>query len=295
MHGAIWVADAGAGTVTAYDARTLAVTGAQDVPGAGALCAWRGDVLCATQAEECIVRLDGASMEIVQRMPVGPGIRAIRAAPDERTLYALSSDADSLMMIDGTTGALLMLTDAGVQPRDLALDGSGQLIAVAGGAACCVYVLRADTLAPVLRIPVEGVAVGVAFAPDALWVLCAVGQEELGTSVLRVRVGDGHIERRLDMEGMPGGLIASPDDGVLIGLLDGMAYVAKHAKRVGWRIALDGALPDVAARHGKQVLWSDGLGGRVWLLDLARGKMRVCLPDLVEPSGVLLTLHASPV
>ncbi len=288
MHGAVWVADAGAGTVTAYDARTLAEIASQDVPGAGALCGWQGDVLCATQGEDSIVRLDGTTLGIVQRMAVGPGIRAIRAAPDERTLYALSSDADSLMMIDGVTGALMMLTDAGVQPRDLAMDTTGQLLAVAGGAACCVYVLRADTLAPVSCIQVEGVAVGVAFAVDALWVLCAIGQEELATSLLRVRVGDGHIERRLDMEGMPGGLIALPDDGVLIGLLDGMAYVAKHAKRVGWRIALEGALPDTAVRYGKQVLWSDGLGGHVWLLDLARGKMRVCLPDLVEPSGILL-------
>jgi hypothetical protein len=274
--------------LTAYDARTLRPIARRAVEGAGALCAWGGDVMCAAEGEGGILRLDGNTLAVRQRLPAGPGIRALRVGADGLCLYALAGDADSVLLLDGESGAPQVLARVGVQPRNMALDSVGNTLAVAGGADCCVYLLRGDTLATLARIDVDGVAVSVAFAPGALWVLCAVGQEDLATSLLRVQPGSGKIERRLDMEGMPGGLLALPDAGVVVGLLDGMAYVARHAKRVGWRVALDGALPDSAAHAGRHVFWADGLGGCVWALDWPSARMRPCLQALQEPVAVLL-------
>ncbi|MCL2544528.1 MAG: hypothetical protein FWE77_01270 [Clostridia bacterium] len=282
------VSDAGNGTLTAYDARTLAPLVSRDMPGAGALCAWRGAVLCADSAEGCVRALDAGTLETLRSVPAGPGIRALRPGVDGASLYALAGDADSLLKLDIAGNTLEMLARVGVQPRDLAMDPSGRLLAVAGGASCCVHLLRSDTLAPTATVDVGGIAVGVCFGPGALWALCAVGQEEMSSCLMRVRAGNWRIERTLHMEGMPGGLIGLPDEGVLIGLLDGVVYVAKHGKRAAWRIPLEGALPDMAARSGARVYWSDALGSRIWTVHSASAYARPCELDVEEPSGILL-------
>lgn len=284
----LWVADAGASTLSAYDLRTSEKTAACDMPGAGALCSWRGAVLCAAMDDACVWELDAQSLEIRRNIPAGPGIRVLRPGMDGVSVYALAGDADSLLKLDMASGTMEMLTRVGVQPRDVAVEPSGRWIAVAGGAACCVYILRSDTLAPQATIDVDGIAVGVCFLPGALWVLCAVGQEEMGSRLVRMRTGTWRTERTLEMEGMPGGLIGLPDEGVLLGLLDGVAYVAKHGKRVAWRIPLEGALPDIAARQGACVFWSDALGSRIWTVHAASAIARACDIEVEEPSGILV-------
>lgn len=282
------VSDAGNGTLTAYDARTLAPLAVCRFEGAGALCAWRGKVLCADGSESCVRVLDADTLETLRRIPAGPGIRVLRPGMDGTSLYALAGDADSLLKLDVPDGTLQMLTRVGVQPRDLAMDPSGRLLAVAGGASGCVHILRGGTLALVATIDVDGIAVGVCFGPGVLWVLCAVGQEEISSCLVRVRAGNWRIERKLPMEGMPGGLIGLPDEGVLIGLLDGVLYVAKHGKRAAWRIPMEGALPDMAVRCGAQVYWADALGGRIWTVHSASAYAQPCELEVEEPGGILL-------
>jgi len=282
------VSDVGNGTLTAYDAQTLAPLATQDIPGAGALCPWHGAVLCADSADDCVRVLDADTLRTQRVLPAGPGIRALRPGMDGASLYALASDADSLLKLDVTDGSLQMLARVGVQPRDMALDASGRLLAVAGGASCCVHILRSDTLAPAATIDVDGIAVGVCFGPGALWALCAVGQEEMSSCLMRVRIGNWRTERVLRLEGMPGGLIGLPDEGVLIGLLDGVLYVAKHGKRAAWRIPLEGALPDTAARSGARVYWCDALGSRIWTVHSASAYAQPCQLATEEPSGILL-------
>jgi len=282
------VSDAGNGTLAAYDARTLAPLASCLIPGAGALCAWRGAVLCADGAENCVRVLDAGTLETLRRIPAGPGIRTLLPGMDGASLYALAGDADSLLKLDATDGTLQLLARVGVQPRDLAMDASGRMLAVAGGASCCVHILRGDTLAAIATIDVDGIAVGVCFGPGTLWVLCAAGQEEMSSCLMRVRTGNWRIERVLRMEGMPGGLIGLPDEGALIGLLDGVLYVGKHGKRAAWRIPLEGALPDIAVRSGARVYWSDALGSRIWTVHSASAYAQPCDIEAEEPSGILL-------
>jgi len=282
------VSDVGNGTLTAYDALTLAPLASRDMPGAGALSTWRGLVLCADSADDCIRVLDADTLQTQRSISAGPGIRALQPGMDGASLYALAGDADSLLKLDMTDGALQMLARVGVQPRDMAMDPSGRLLAVAGGASCCVHIVRIDTLATVATIDVDGIAVGVCFGPGALWALCAMGLEEMSSCLMRIRTGNWRIERTLRLEGMPGGLIGLPDEGVLIGLLDGVLYVAKHGKRAAWRIPMEGALPDMAARCGARVYWSDALGGRIWTVHSASAYAQPCELEAEEPSGVLL-------
>ncbi len=283
------VSDIGNGMLTAYDAGTLAPLASCDIRGAGALCAWKGAVLCADREEDCVHVLDADTLESLRCIPAGPGIRALKPGMDGASLYALAGDADSLIKLDMSGGgALQMLTRVGVQPRDLAMEPGGRTLAVAGGASCCVHILQSDTLASKATIDVDGIAVGVSFAPGVLWVLCAVGQEEMSSSLVRVRTSNWRVERALPMEGMPGGLITLPDEGVLIGVLDGVIYVAKHGKRAAWRIPLEGALPDIAVRSGARVYWSDALGSRVWTVHSASAFAQPCDIEVEEPSGILL-------
>jgi hypothetical protein len=282
------VSDAGDGTLTAYDARTLAPLVSRDLPGAGPLCAWHGAVLCTDSADGCVRVLDAGTLDTLRSIPAGPGIRALRPGLDGASLYALAGDADSLLKLDITGNTLQMLARVGVQPRDLALDPSGRMLAVAGGASCCVHILRSDTLTSAATIDVGGIAVGVCFGPGVLWALCAAGQEEMSSCLIRMRAGSWRIERRLHMEGMPGVLVGLPDEGVLIGLLDGVVYVARHGKRAAWRIPLEGALPDVAARSGARVYWSDALGSRIWTVHSASAYAQPCELEVEEPSGILL-------
>ncbi len=284
----LFVSDAGNGTLGVYDANTMAPLASCEIPGAGALCAWRGGVLCAAEQQDAVLELRADTLETMRSIPAGPGIRVLRPGLDGASLYALAGDADSLLKLDMAEGALAMLTRVGVQPRDLAVEPGGRWLAVAGGASCCVHILRSDTLAAQATVDVGGIAVGVSFAPGALWVLCAVGQEEMASSLLRVRTGNWRVERTLRLEGMPGGLIGLPDEGVLVGLLDGVVHVAKHGKRATWRIPLEGALPENAVRQGAFTCWSDPLGGRVWRVHAASAYAQACEIDVEEPGGVLL-------
>lgn len=286
MQQRLFVSDAQADVLTAYEATSLKKIVSQRIVRPGAICAWDGEVFCASLSEASIWRLSADSLMPLQRIAAAPGIHRLRAVCG--SLYALSSDADSLLMLDLARGTPQMLTRVGVQPRDLAVDPTGRLVAVAGGASCSVLILSGETLALQRSIDVDGVAVGVGFAEDCLWVLCAVGQEELSSSLLRVRLGTGQVERRLLLEGMPGGIAILPDQSVLIGLLDGIVMVARHAKRVAWRIQIDGGLPDAAALLGRYAFWADGLSSCVWCVDTHTASMVATLTDFDMPGGILI-------
>lgn len=132
----------------------------------------------------------------------GPGISQLMLSRDEKRLYALCSEADSLLMFHAQSGIPLMLARVGVNPCALALDERGETIAVAGGASGEVLLLCAKTLALVGRLDTCGVVFSVAVAQGGIF---ALSLTETMDSVLTSFLPNG-MKKVLSLCGMPGAL-----------------------------------------------------------------------------------------
>lgn len=144
------------------------------------LCPWGGGMLCAGDGECCC--LDGAG-RTRYALPAPTGVCGLAAGGE--TAYLLSSDTDSLLAWSLRTGEMLYAAPAGVCPRGLALSPDGRHLAAAGGAAGEVLLFN-ERLEKQRAVRVPGVAVGVCFLDKSLAVLCAVGENELKSALLRI-------------------------------------------------------------------------------------------------------------
>ena len=123
--------------------------------GSGALCAGRGSVFAASD-ENAIYRLDRRTLLPQSVYAGGPGMRVLCLSADGRRLYALLSDADSVLMLGADTGAMLMLARVGVCPQSMRFDDTGQRLVIAGGKDGCAYLLCAQTLKLLGRYSADG-------------------------------------------------------------------------------------------------------------------------------------------
>jgi len=146
-----------------------------------ALCAGLGHIYCAGQKRG--VCLDGGSGDVLFDFPVPGGICAMGMLGER--VCALSSDADCLSAFCAHTGALLFSAPAGDYPRDLSISPCGKYLAVAGGAAGEVLLFD-DNLSCIQKRRVPGAACAVCFLPRHMAALCAVGDQELSTRVMRI-------------------------------------------------------------------------------------------------------------
>lgn len=195
--------------------------------GAGPLCARGGAVYCACPGERVIWRLDARTLTPAGLFAGGPGMRALLASADGERLYALCADADSLLMLDGTTGAPLALNRVGVNPGALAADETGGVLAVAGGECARTVLLCARTLDVLTSLPAAGVAVDVAIGGGAVYTLCLT---ETLRACLTVFLPGG-TRRELTLEGTPGALCLSREG--LLAATEGRLYaIAADGSRV---------------------------------------------------------------
>ncbi|MBQ9300664.1 MAG: hypothetical protein IJ214_09145, partial [Clostridia bacterium] len=81
------------------------------------LCACGAAVVCATPREARV--FEAANSAAISRYPLPPRVRCMCALPG--ALYCLSGEADSLSLLCPLTGQLRLCTQAGCDPRDLAL------------------------------------------------------------------------------------------------------------------------------------------------------------------------------
>lgn len=202
----IWVADGARGLM-----RGSGGAYRQMGPPGNALCLSGGRVFCAGQ-NRCAC-LDRESGETLFDFPVPTGVCALAALGD--VVCALSSDADSLSAFSAQTGEMLFSAPAGAYPRDLCVSPCGRYIAVAGGAAGEVALFD-ETLACVQRRRVPGAACAVCFLPRCLAVLCAVGDGDLSSRLLRVSPR-GVIEEMYSCPSAPCALCATPGGQCLMG------------------------------------------------------------------------------
>lgn len=157
----------------------------------------------------------------------GPGMRALLSSPDGTRLYALCAEADSLLMLDGATGMPIALNRVGVSPGAMAMDETGEVLAVAGGECARTVLLCAHTLNVLTSLPVAGVAMGVAIGAGAVYTLCLT--EALSSALTAYLPGGGR--RELLLAGTPGMLCLQPEG--LLAATEGRLYaIAADGSRV---------------------------------------------------------------
>lgn len=267
MGGRLIAADSAAGALYSLDP-----AGARraPLPGAAALCAHGAALYCASKREDVIWRLDARTLCPQALFAGGPNVTRLIASPGGETLYALCQDGDSVLALCARTGAPQMLARAGQQPRGMALDPTGRLLAVAGGGRCEALVLDARTLRLVRRVPLPGPAADVAFGGGMLYALHQAGETAGRVVALRAR---GGMAWSAPVPGLPGGLCAVPG-GVLAGA-EGVSCLTRGGAL--WRAPMEGLCERVLAAQGR-VLLSEALQGGVYALTPPRGGCEQLLP-----------------
>ena len=120
--------------------------------GAGALCARKECVFCASDWGNTVWRLDAQTLVPTGLFAGGPDMRRLLLSADGARLLILCAEADSVLLLDAASGAPLVLTRAGVNPQNMALDESGEVLAVAAGESGEVLLLSARSLVTVPRV-----------------------------------------------------------------------------------------------------------------------------------------------
>lgn len=174
--------------------------------GAGALCAAKDALFAACSRDRVIWRLDKSKLVPTGVFAGGPGIKQLMLSRDGRRLYALCSEADSLLMLSTDTGMPMVLAQVGVNPTCMALDKNGEIIAVAGGACGEILLLRANSLRLMGRMTVRGMAFSVAVGSDTVY---ALSLTETMDSMLTAFLPGGIRRERL-LSGMPGAIAPAP-------------------------------------------------------------------------------------
>lgn len=195
--------------------------------GAGALCASEDALFAACGREGVIWRLDKRTRMPTGMFAGGPGIAQLMLAQDGKRLYALCSEADSLLMLSTRTGMPMVLNRVGVNPCGMALDARGDTIAVAGGGCGEVLLLSAQSLRLTGRLPVQGMAFSVVIAADTVY---ALSLTETMDSMLTAFFSGG-MKREMKLAGMPGVLAALPE-GVVAATHRAVYVVSRDACKV---------------------------------------------------------------
>lgn len=226
---------------------------------------------CACKTRGAVQRFlpgeDGWSAE--EEFLAPPGLECLQASPDGNLLYVLSGEADSLNTVAADTGELLYGNAAGVYPRNVQVNPTGRLLAVAGGAAGEVLLYSGPSLNLIRRIPVPGIACQAAFVEDGLAVLCAVEDGEVHTLLGYIGGGRAAMDEVLLLPGLPGALKSLPDGTVLAGSAGALCRAWPKQRRAIWQSSAFG-LPSTLSVRGEQVLVSDPLLGRVTLMNWRR-------------------------
>lgn len=180
---------------------------ANGLGGLGPVCVGQRDLYAVSCRENIIRRFNRETLSPDGAFSGGPGITQLLLSRDGKRLYALCSEADSLLMLDTISGAPLVLARVGVNPCAIALDEQEENIAVAGGASGEVLLLSARSLNTVVRMDTCGIVFSVMIAAGCVFALSLTEtMDTVLTSFL-----PGGIRRELFLEGLPGALCALRD------------------------------------------------------------------------------------
>lgn len=205
---------------------------------AGALCIAGDSVYCA--CGDVIWRLDKRKLTPTGLFGGGPGICSMKASLDGERLFALCSEGDSVLMLNAEDGKPILFNRAGVNPREMVMDG--EALAIAGGESGLALILCSRSLRMMGAFSMPGPVYSVALQAGTLYALCLTA--ELSSVLVTQRRGG--MRSMLALAGMPGSL-----------MLRGNCLLA----------ATDHALHTVSL-DGKQMIGSICIPGRpVWMAD----------------------------
>lgn len=172
-----------------------------DIPGAGAMCVSRSAVFCAGEGG-LIWRLHPRTLSPQALFSGGPGVQVMCLSGDERRLYALCAEGDSVLMCSAEDGRALLLNRAGVNPQGMTLSDDGKTLLVAGGESAQVLLFCPHTLRLLRALSAPGIVCAAAAFGGVVYALC---MDDTLSSVL-VTFPPGGQRRSLRLEGLPGGL-----------------------------------------------------------------------------------------
>lgn len=229
--------------------------------GSGALCAAGDEIFCACSWGDMILKLNAAQLVPTGLFAGGPGMRELIVSRDGERLFALCSDADSLLMLSSKTGAPMMINRVGVNPLSVTQDETGDMLAVACGEYACTALLCAHTLDVCARYPMPGIVFSVALLRGTVYSLCL--DETLSSTLTTIMPGG--VRRMIRLCGMPGSLHAG-ERALLVATQERLYTVSLDGARVLRERAVCGRAEQMLMLD-HALLLRDGLGERLYALE----------------------------
>lgn len=190
--------------------------------------------VCCAQLRDCLC-MEKQGGGIISRMPCVPGVSFACLSPCGRYLYQLSSEADCVHTMGTAAGELLFAAPAGVFPRMMHLDHSGERLLVAGGAVNEALLFHAPELTVEKVVTTRHPCFAASFWKNGLVLVCAVEGEDIHTAVYTLAEGKLRPRRLLELSGHPGMLCVCPDGiHALLSTADGLMKIALETGRVIW-------------------------------------------------------------
>lgn len=246
----MWIADESTGLLF-YSHGTVRKVCSQPL----GLCLCASMLICAQPQQALACAADSGN--VLASYPLPPNTRRMCALPD--ALYCLSGDADSISLLCPRTGRLRLCAQAGCYPRDVALSPCRRMLAVAGGAAGAVLIYHAEDLHLIRALSLPGIVSAVTFAGAELVALCAVEDTQPRSRLYRISV-HGVASEMGCWDGLPGALLALPDNSLLCGVMGKLLRLRADGRVVH---CLPCALPDCLRPCPAGCLCVDALDGCV--------------------------------
>lgn len=229
--------------------------------GSGALCAAQNEIFCACSWGDMIWKLNAAQLVPTGLFAGGPGMRELIVSRDGERLFALCSDADSLLMLSSKTGAPMMVNRVGVNPLSVTQDETGDVLAVACGEYACTALLCAHTLDVRARYPMPGIVFSVALLRGTVYSLCL--DETLSSTLTTIMPGG--VRRMIRLCGMPGTLHAA-ERALLVATQERLYTVSLDGAHVLRERAVCGRAEQMLALD-RTLLLRDGIGEGLYALE----------------------------
>ena len=192
-------------------------------------------------------------------------MRSLLLSPDGGRLYALCAEADSVLMLRAQTGEPAFLNRAGVNPREMALDGD--VLAIAGGESGEVYLLSSDTLRRLKALEMPGPVYSAALFRGIVYALCL----SPSLSTLLIAQSSCGVRCMHELAGMPGSLLVQRDR--LLAATDGALYaVSLDGRQILGKRCVPGRAVWLCSA-GEDLLILDGYTERLFLLGKSGPKM----------------------
>jgi len=226
---------------------------------AAALCTGNGRVYAALS--EALFALDAHSLLPSAVFAGVPGVRSLLLSGDGTRLYALCSDADSVLMLSAVTGEAQILCRAGAHPPFMMLDQADERLIIAGGREPALVMLCARSLQMRGRIAMPGPVCCAAVRKDTAAALCMT--ESLDT-LLVISDACGNARRMRRFSGFPGALLLL--DGVVLAAVQGCIHlVSTESLRLLRSIPVPGCAERMNVMDGALV-FLDRLSETLYLL-----------------------------